>query len=390
MKRSRTALFLLVLSMLAGCIHFDADREYKFIMSKMTVEQKVGQLFMVGNLGDDLVLEENFAKYHFGNVFLGFRDINDLDTDQIAGLTEQLQALAQKHNALPLLVATDQEGGRVNRVKRITLMPSQEIVGTRKGVVEAEAIAAGSAMELSAIGINTNFSPVVDVNTNKQSHIAVNRRSFGDDPQKVAAYGAAYLKGYRAGDVIGCAKHFPGYGDVAPDPHKHLPSTGKTLAQMEACELVPYAALINAGAVDMIMTAHVLTPAATGDSLPATISKEMIDGLLRQKLKYNGVVVTDDFNMGAMTSTMSMEELAVKCVNAGVDILLFVDRPERQQQAWNGVMAAVKDGRISPERLDASVMRIVKLKKKYGIIPETGAQDCGTPRRSCSFGMCLR
>lgn len=345
----------------------------KKLVKSMTLERKVGQLFMVGGLGKGLGAEENFSRYHFGGVFLGSRDIGKLDAQEITRLNAELQALAMKHNGLPLMIATDQEGGRVNRVKKgVEPFPDQETAASNLTVEEAEKKAERVARQLRALGINTNFSPVVDTNTNRQSHIAVNRRSFSADPDTVARYASAYLKGYRRGNLIGCPKHFPGYGDVTPDPHKSLPSTGLTLKELEARELVPYRALIKEGLVDLIMTAHIMTPALeNNDNLPATVSKEVMQNLLRKKMKYKGVLITDDFNMGAMGGKMPMEELAVLCVNAGVDIILFVDRPEKQRRAWQGVLAAAKDGRISEKRLNEAVTRVLELKQKYGILKDS-------------------
>ena len=363
-------LFVVLYSVLSGYSFFANDDDVAAIVSAMSVEQKVGQLFMIGNLGRHLTDDDNFSKYHFGNIFFGYDDISKLDAVQITQLTATLQALAQKHNAIPLLIATDQEGGRVNRVKKgVTAYPDQEQVASKMSIAESEAIAFTTAQQLGALGINTNFSPVVDVNTNKGSLIGTSKRAFSDNPQVVSAYGAAYLKGYRAGKVIGCAKHFPGYGDVTPDPHKSLSSIAKSREEMHACEWVPYKDLIASSLVDMIMTAHILTPSVTGDeNVPATISKNMIQGILRDEMKYDGVVVTDDFNMGAMTSSYSIEEQAVMCINAGVDIILWVGRPEVQKRAWEGVHAAVRNGTISQERLNESVMRVLKLKKKYGLL----------------------
>jgi beta-N-acetylhexosaminidase len=347
---------------------FPNDRVITKRLNSMTLEQKAGQLFMVGNFAKGVDFDKLFAETHFGNVFLGFEDINALDAAQITALTARLQAAAAKQNGIKLLVATDQEGGKVNRVKKIVTYPNQEHVGAKMSIAEAEKLAEHTASQLRAIGINVNFAPVVDVNTNKASHIAKNGRSFSDDPAKVAEYAAAYMRGFKKGGVIGCAKHFPGYGDAAPDPHKNLPSTKKTLEELRKCELVPYAALIKQKNVDMIMTAHILTPAVpgAGDS-PATVSNVLMQGVLRDKMGYKGVIVTDDFNMGAMEDELGVDELAVRSINAGVDILLFVGDVTAQKKALDGVLKAVRDGRITEKRLDESVRRVLALKKRYTI-----------------------
>ena len=174
------------------------------------------------------------------------------------------------------------------------------------------------------------------------------------------------MRGCKKGGIIGCAKHFPGYGDVAPDPHTSLPSTKKTLFQLEECELAPYEALIRSKNVDLIMTAHIMTPGVTGaENLPATVSKEMMQKILRERMGFKGVIVTDDFNMGAMAVKQGVDELAVKCLNAGVDIILFVGDVKAQKTAREGILRAVEDGRISEKRLNESVKRVLELKRDY-------------------------
>jgi beta-N-acetylhexosaminidase len=354
---------------MAGAATAPAHDGVQQIVAALSLEQKVGQLFMVGNLAEGLTAEELFSLYHFGNIFFGYDDINRLNGTQIARRAERLQALAQKHNTVPALIATDQEGGLVNRVKDAVLFPSEEYVGAHLSTAQAEALAMYTAQQLAACGINTNFSPVIDVATNPHSHIVKKRRAFSADPAAVARYGATYLRGYRKGGIIGCAKHFPGYGDVAPDPHRDLPTTTKTREELQRCELVPYTALIASGDVDLIMTAHIVTPGlASGARLPATVSQEVIQRLLRDTMRYDGVVITDDLNMGALASGDAVEDHAIRCINAGVDILLFVGRRQAQIRAWKAIRAAVQDGRIPPERLDASVTRILALKRRYGLL----------------------
>ncbi|MFH1369103.1 MAG: glycoside hydrolase family 3 protein [Elusimicrobiota bacterium] len=359
-----------VLCLLGGWIFSSGDRELDKLVEGMSLEQKVGQLFMVGNFAKKTSFEEVFSQYYYGNVFLGFADINHLDAEQITALTARLQELSAKYNnGVPLLIATDQEGGKVNRVRNgVVTYPNEEFVGANLDLNQAEKLAEYTAQQLRAIGINVNFAPVVDVNTEKKSHIAKNGRAFSEKPDAVADFGIAYMKGFKKGGIIGCAKHFPGYGDVAPDPHRDLPVTKKTLDVLEKCELVPYKALIKSKNVDLIMTAHIMTPGVTGtENLPATISKEIMQKLLRDKMGFKGVIVTDDFNMGAMSAKKGADELAVQCLNAGVDIILFVGDATVQKKAWNGVLKAAGDGRIPEKRLNEAVRRVLALKKKYGL-----------------------
>lgn len=368
MKRLWLLLFLVVIFRAhpLGYGHPDIDT----IIAHMSLEEKIGQMFMVGGLGARKLMEgEMYRKYHFGNVFLGHLDLRGLSLKRITRLNRDLQVLAKKYNGgIPLLIATDQEGGKVNRLRAgFRIHPSQNTVGETMDYAGAEKAAAATAKQMRALGVNVNFSPVGDVNTNRQSHIAKLDRSFGPDPEKAANYSIAYLKGYAGEGVAGCLKHFPGYGDVSPDPHRLLPVTRKTMKELEYCELVPYIRSLNAGVVEMIMTAHIVVPALDDvKDLPATLSKKALAGYLRGKLGFNGVIVTDDFNMGAVgKSGMDAGEAAVRAVEAGVDMLLFVAHYPNQTGAWNALRSAVKKGRVPELRINESVKRILLLKRKY-------------------------
>ncbi|MBN1385027.1 MAG: beta-N-acetylhexosaminidase [Elusimicrobia bacterium] len=340
------------------------------LLNKMTLEEKVGQMFMIGNLGEDLESEQSFKKYHWGNVFLGYVDIDKLTPKQIAGLSNKLQKYAEKYNgSIPLLISTDQEGGKVNRLKKgVVVYPSQKYIGNNVEPSLAKKAAFYTAVQLRAAGINTNFSPVADLNINEKSHIVKFERSFHKNPFVSAEYVVAYLKGYRKGHLVGCIKHFPGYGDVAPDPHRSMPVTYKTYEELKEGKLIPYFKAIKEKEADMIMTAHIAVPKVTGDvNLPATLSKKMISEVLRKNMGYDGIIITDDFNMGGIRKKKGVGTLAVQCINAGVDILLFVGRKEAQKSAWDEVYRAVKNGKITEERLNESVRRILKVKKKYNL-----------------------
>ena len=358
------------------------DKLTRNIMSEMSLKQKTGQLFMIGNLGKNIVSEELYTKYHFGNIFLGYVDINHLNAFEINALTGKLQKIASKsNNNVPLLIATDQEGGRVNRVKNgVIRYPSQQKTGLIEDISKVEDIAYRTAYQLNAIGINTNFSPVIDVNTNKKSHIAKHKRAFSDDPVKVSKYAEAYLKGYKKGGIIGCVKHFPGYGDVSPDPHKNLPTSRKTLKELYECELIPYLNLKNKA--DMVMTAHINVPAITQSLLkPATISEEIMKKLLRDEIGFDGVIITDDFNMGAMGKERGIENLAVECINSSVDIILLVGKPKLQKKLYTHILNSVKNGNIPKNVFDSSVYRVIRLKVDYGLFDKQPVKHDELKRR---------
>lgn len=350
-----------------GCFKSDVDK----LLETLTTEQKVGQMFMVGNLGRQFIKENLYSSYHIGNVFLGYEDINHLSLKRISKLTAKINELAKLHNrGIGPFIATDQEGGRVNRVKKAAIMPSNQFIARNISVRNASVIAQSTAVQLKALGINVNFAPVVDVKTNRKAYIAKHGRVFSRNAKEVSKYGIAFLQGFSYGGIIGCLKHFPGYGHTAPDPHKTLPTTEKTYEQMQTCELLPYKDAIKAKAVDMIMTAHIAAPKLTGDeSIPATVSHRIMQDILRGGLKYKGVVITDDLNMGAMSTGVSANDHAVECINAGVDILLFVGKPRLVRRVWKAVFDAAQSGKIPGERLDEAVRRILRLKYKYNLIP---------------------
>jgi beta-N-acetylhexosaminidase len=340
-------------------------------ISKMSLEEKIGQMFMIGGVGPtDLKKLELYSKYHYGNVFLGSVDLKKLSLQNVGKLTKKLQQLAKENNnQIPMLISTDQEGGMVNRLKKgFKVSPSAQEVGDTQTYSQAEQTARDVAAQMIKLGVNVNFSPCIDVNTNNKSHVALSSRTFSSDPVKVAEFGAAYLRGYSSKGVIGTLKHFPGYGDVAPDPHKHLPVSQKTYDELQKCELYPYINCINSGIVDMIMTAHIGLPKLDNDEIiPATFSKNILTGLLRNKIGYKGVIVTDDFNMGAIEETKNIEQKALKSVDAGVDIILFVGYSQRWSRVWNAIYKAVQEGTIPESRINESVKRILLLKQKYNI-----------------------
>ncbi|OGS19884.1 MAG: hypothetical protein A2252_12290 [Elusimicrobia bacterium RIFOXYA2_FULL_39_19] len=347
-----------------------ANCDIKSLMESMTVEEKIGQLFMVGGLQKGCNPEELFGKYHFGNIFLSSMDIGKKNPAEIAELTNSLQALAEKYNrAIPLLVATDQEGGKVNRIRKgAVVYPAQDYIGSKTSLKQAENIARCTAQQLKAVGVNVNFAPVADINTNKNSYLANMGRMFSADPQKVSDYVIKYINGHKKEGVIACLKHFPGYGDVNPDPHKSLPVTNKTYDELLECELIPYINAFKKTQVDMLMTAHIAVPKITGSqTMPATIAAEIMDDILRNDLEYDGVIVTDDVNMGGIPKKSGIGSPVVQCINAGVDIVLFVGREKAQKNAWEAVYSAVKSGEISMVRLNKSVERILALKYKYAI-----------------------
>lgn len=343
----------------------------------MTLEEKVGQMMMPDFRkwnGADVTrmlpeIETLVKKYHIGGVIL-FRE-NVVDTAQTVRLVHDYQQAAEKFG---LLVTIDQEGGIVTRLQQGTDTPGNMALGAARSTELAYQVGSVIGRELAALGINTNFAPVMDVNNNPDNPV-IGVRSFGEDPKLVADLGVAYIKGLQQNGVAATAKHFPGHGDTAVDSHLGLPEVPHDKERLMNVELYPFKQAMAAG-VDAIMTAHVTFPKiddtkavsrkdGTEISLPATLSPKVITGLIRDELGFDGVVSTDAMNMQAIADHFGPVDAAIRAVQAGVDIVLM---PIGLEEVTNGVLKAVRDGTISEKRIDQSVRRIFTLKVKRGIV----------------------
>ncbi len=345
-------------------------------ISGMTLEEKVGQMMMPDYRkwkGTDVTkmlpeIAEQIKKYHVGGVIL-FRE-NVVNTEQTIRLVHDYQQAAERFG---LLIAIDQEGGIVTRLQQGTDMPGNMALGAARSPELAGKVGSAIGRELAALGINTNFAPVMDVNNNPDNPV-IGVRSFGEDPQLVADLGVAYIKGLQDSGIAATAKHFPGHGDTAVDSHLGLPEVPHEKDRLLKVELYPFQQAINSG-VDAIMTAHVTFPKiddtkvvsrkdGTKIALPATLSPKVITGLIREELGYDGVVSTDAMNMQAIADHFGPVDAAVRAVKAGVDIVLM---PVGLEEVTDGVIEAVKKGEIPEERVERSVKRILTLKVKRGI-----------------------
>ena len=336
------------------------------LIGTMSIEQKIGQLIVVGFSGTKLngAIAASISQRFAGGVALFGRNIES--PQQVARLTNQLQevACATEHR-IPLFIATDQEGGCVSRLKKgATVFPGNMALGaTRSGKL---AKLAGKIMgsELSAVGINLNFAPVMDVNNNPCNPV-INRRSFGDSPELVSELGIAYIAGLQENGVLATAKHFPGHGDTTVDSHAGLPTMTHDVERMYSIELKPFRAAIKAG-VGAIMTAHIVYP-LLDVTRPATLAPTILTGLLRGELGFDSLIITDDMGMKAIDEHYNPGEAAVMAVDAGADIILALWTLESQTETYNALVSAVKRGRISEERIDQSVGRILRGKTACGL-----------------------
>ncbi|MFG2073954.1 beta-N-acetylhexosaminidase [Nonomuraea maritima] len=344
-------------------------------LSRMSVEEKVGQLFMPVIYGTtaDSASEENQArygartpaevieKYHLGGVILFPYNVKSVS--QVVGFTNGLQRASK----VPLLIATDQENGLVSRFAAVmSTFPGAGEIGKTGKPELAQQVAEATGKELRALGVNLDFAPVADVNVNPRNPV-IGTRAYGDDPTLVAKMVAAAVKGFDAAKMAATAKHFPGHGDTTVDSHTGLPVIGHTKAEWERIDAPPFKAAIKAG-VDAVMSAHIVFPKLDRSGDPATLSKTILTGLLRDELGFTGVISTDALNMAGVRKKYDDGEIAVRAVLAGADLLLM---PNDLQKAQRAVLAAVKSGRITKERLDQSVTRLLTLKDHRGLLAKT-------------------
>lgn len=352
-------------------------------IKKMTLEEKVGQMLMPDFRtweGSDVTrmlpeIEALVKKYHLGGVIL-FRE-NVVSTDQTARLVADYQQAADKYG---LLMTIDQEGGVVTRLQSGTDMPGNMALGATRSPELTSRVGLAIGEELASLGINMNFAPDMDVNNNPDNPV-IGVRSFGENPKLVAELGTAYVKGLQSAGVAATAKHFPGHGDTAVDSHLGLPEVPYDKERLKEVELYPFQKAMEAN-IDAIMTAHVTFPKIdntmvisqkTGEeiALPATLSYKVLTELIRNEMKFEGVITTDAMNMNAISEHFGSVDAAIRAVKAGTDIVLM---PVGLEDVANGLVEAVKTKEISEKRIEQSVERILTLKIKRGIMKEESPQ----------------
>ncbi|MEU4178539.1 glycoside hydrolase family 3 protein [Streptomyces sp. NPDC026589] len=371
------------------------DRRLRRIIAGMSLEEKAGQLFVTRVYGhsatdpDQADIDANLKEigvrtaaelistYHVGGIIYFTWAHNTRDPLQIADLSNGLQraALAER-SRLPLLVSTDQEHGIVCRVgEPATLLPGAMALGAGGSRSDTRRAAWIAGAELAALGVNQNYAPNADVNVNPANPV-IGVRSFGSDPTAVAALVAEQVKGYQGAGIASTAKHFPGHGDTSTDSHTGLPVINHTRAQWEELDAPPFRAAIRAR-IDSIMTAHIVVPALDPSEDPATLSRPILTGILREELGYDGVVVTDSLGMEGVRTKYGDDRVPVLALLAGVDQLL---NPPNLSVAWNAVLEAVRGGEISEARVDESILRILRLKSRLGLFRDPFVSRRGVER----------
>jgi beta-N-acetylhexosaminidase len=352
------------------------------LTSQLSLNAKLGQLLVVQfqGTGASPSIVQMIANQDVGGVI--FYAANIESAPQVRGLTGELQHQAP----IPLLLAIDQEGGPVNRLLRVLgpLPAAADIADP----TQAERRGQQDAGYLHDFGFNLNLAPVVDVGT---ANPQLWDRTFGSNPQRVAAMAGAYLEGLQeTGSVAGTLKHFPGLGSTTTDPHVGLPVLTRRVTDWERIDLAPYRELLSSQQVKAIMVTHVLIP-AVDPSLPASLSPTLITGVLRQQLGFEGVVITDDLTMGALSSRWSLQQAAVLAIKAGADVVTGAADAAMVEQITGALKQALADGTLSEARIDQAVEHVLELKLQLHLISmpasvPSAAQSRADPESSAAAG----
>ena len=348
----------------AACASGPGDPRVAATLAKLTLEEKAGQLFVCWTLsrpdGDNHEqMMQWVEEVGLGGVILSLGTVADAAT-----LIPKLQAKAK----VPLLLASDFEGGVWWRLKGATELGNQMLVGASESEMLAEAMGRVTGKEAKALGFHWVFAPVLDVNSNPDNPI-INVRSFGEDPALVGKFGSAFARGVRESGLLSCGKHFPGHGDVDSDSHLALPTVPGDRERLMRVELAPFRAAAAEG-LESVMTGHLAVPGLGEDpAVPATLSRKILHDVLREELGFTGLVVTDALDMGGVKNAVAPGEVAVRALLAGADVLLMPPEPLVARQA---VIDAVRSGRIPIARLDDAVRRILEAKSKVGLFSGGG------------------
>ncbi|WP_138493779.1 beta-N-acetylhexosaminidase [Paenibacillus pinistramenti] len=334
------------------------------MLDRMTLDEKLGQLVIVGLDGTSLQTETRkmIEAYKVGGFILYKPNITS--AGQTLQLLNQLKT-ANSSNPAALWLSTDQEGGRVSRMPESYLkIPKAAEIGKEDSPSYSRSAGQAIGEQLKSLGFNLDFAPVMDINSNPDNPV-IGDRSYGADAETVIRSGLAVLKGLQSEGIAGVVKHFPGHGDTSVDSHLELPVVDKTLEQLQAFELKPFKSAAEQG-TDMIMVGHLLVPGIDPDH-PASLSEKMVSGLLRGTLGYEGVVITDDLTMGGIVKHYPIGQAAVQAILAGSDIVLVGHDTARETEVITSLKEAAVKGTLSADAIDKHVCRILKLKQKYSL-----------------------
>lgn len=347
------------------------------LLDRMTLREKVGQLFIVrpdaldpslsaeqiddsgapGVTALSDAMAETLRQYPVGGIAHFAKNL--VSPEQITRFNQELQ----EASGIPLFLCVDEEGGPVARLANHKAFNLPRYKNAAAISSETEALDMGRTIGsyLAEYGFNLDFAPVADVNTNPANPV-IGTRAFSSDPETAAALASAMAQGLREKGILAVFKHFPGHGDTAEDSHSGIAVTYKTSEEMDTCEWLPFR---QAGSGDLIMVGHIAAPNITGDLTPATLSRQIVTGILRETLGFEGLIITDSLTMGAVIQSYSSGEAAVAALRAGCDLLLM---PENLGEAFGAVIAAVEDGTYPEEALNETVLRILRFKQAQGLL----------------------
>ncbi len=353
-------LLLLMICVMPMCAFAQKQDRVERMMRKMSVRDKVGQLFIInyGHYTPKGEIEEMIKKDRIGGLI-----IMEVGMEQYANQMNEFQ----KQSRIPMVISIDGEWGASMRFDTLTQFPRNMQLGALSNKEMVYKVGRAMADQFRRVGVHINYAPTIDVNNNPKNPV-IGQRSFGDDRDKVAQYGAALIRGMQDGGVWTSAKHFPGHGDTDVDSHKALPTLPFDRARLDSIELYPFQEAINQD-VWMVMVGHLNVPALDPTGLPSSISYPIITELLKEEMGFKGIVVTDALGMKGVSTYMPAEMVPVASFKAGSDMLLM------PAQSWHrsiqNVIKAVKKGEISRERLDESVRKVLKMKEQLGLLDGT-------------------
>ena len=350
-------IVVLFIILIVGCSTKKENNIDKMIKD-MTLEEKIGQMMIIFYREDhmDSTLKNSLKTVKPGGFILFGENFSNYDN------TLKLIKEIKSTSSIPMFMSIDEEGGRVQRLlslkeTEVSDVPSMYDVGKMNDLDLTEEVGKLVGEELRVFGVNMDFAPVLDIYENKDNKV-IGKRSFGEDKEIVSKHALAFSKGLSSTGVIPVYKHFPGHGNTSVDSHVDLPIVTKTKKELLEDDLVPFKNAIKDGA-KVIMIGHLAVPEITGDNTPASLSRTIITDLLKDELGFDGLVITDALNMGALTKNYTQDEIYVKAINAGVDILLM---PPGSVNALNSIKKSVEEGLISEETINKSVKKILTLK----------------------------
>ena len=328
-------------------------------VDKMTLEEKVGQLLIVGFEGIELndITREYIEELGVGGLIFFTRNIES--KEQVTTLVQDINDISD----IPLFLAIDEEGGKVSRLPREFIkLPDAIDIGNTEDYDLAFEYGKLLANRVKSLGLNLNFAPVMDIHSNPSNPV-IGKRAFGTRPEIVSEMGIQLANGIRSVNIIPSIKHFPGHGDTSTDSHMELPIIDKTIDELREFELIPFKKAIKED-IEMIMSAHILIP-SIDEEYPATLSKKLLADILREEMGYEGVIISDDMTMSAIIDNYSLEEASIDFLQAGGDIILICHGVENPSLVFDKIMENIESKELTVEEIDEKVYRILELKNRY-------------------------